>query len=80
MEVTSTPAESSFVKALALLNCKLDFIITYIPNLDIPPKILRGAYQRIFYRKTLFTEKRVSKYGRFFSHNNAGGILKRNLP
>ncbi len=61
MEVISTPAESSFFKALVLLNCKLDFIITYIPNLDIhvPPKILRGAYQRIFQRKTLFSEKRV---------------------
>jgi hypothetical protein len=63
MEVTSTPAEISFFKALALLNCKLDFIFTYIPNLDIPPKILRGAYLRIF-KKTLFYEKRVSKYVR----------------
>ncbi len=45
VEVTSTPAEISFFRALAL---KLDFIFTYIPNLDIPPKILRGAYQRIF--------------------------------
>jgi hypothetical protein len=41
-------SENCIFKALALLNCKLDFIFTYIPNLDIPPKILRGAYQRIF--------------------------------
>ncbi len=39
-------------------------MFTYTPNLDIPPKILRGAYRRIFQRKTLFYEKRVSKYVR----------------
>ena len=48
VEVTSTPAKSSLFKDLALLKCKLEFAITYIPNLDIPPKILKGAYQRIF--------------------------------
>jgi hypothetical protein len=48
VEVTSTPAEMSFFKALALLKFKPNFIFTYIPNLDIPPKILRGAYERMF--------------------------------
>ncbi len=55
MEVTSTPAKSSFFRALALLNCKLDFIITYIPNLDIPPKILRGGLPKhILEKNTVF--------------------------
>jgi hypothetical protein len=48
VEVTSTPAESSFFRALSLLKCTLDFNITYIPILDKPPKILRGDYQNIF--------------------------------
>ncbi len=63
VEVTSTLAESSFFKALALLNCKLDFIITYILNLDIPPKILRGLTKDYFWEKHCFLKKRVPKYG-----------------
>jgi hypothetical protein len=38
-------------RALSLLKLypgALDFNITYIPNLDKPPKILRGGYQNIF--------------------------------
>jgi hypothetical protein len=46
VEVTSTPAESSFFNAIVLL--KLDFNVTYIPNLDKLQKILSEAYQRIF--------------------------------
>ncbi len=41
--VTSTPAESSFFRALALFKLKTDFIITYIPNLYIPPKNFLGG-------------------------------------
>ncbi len=44
MEVTSTPAESSFFKALAL-------------NFE-------GGLPKNIFEKTLFSEKRVSKYGR----------------
>jgi hypothetical protein len=59
VEVTSTPAESSFFRALALQNCKLDFTITYIPNLDIPPKILRGVTKTYFREKHCFLKKAV---------------------
>jgi hypothetical protein len=31
--------------------------IALIPNLDIPPKILRGNYENIFQRKTMFPRK-----------------------
>ncbi len=57
MAVTSTPAESSFFRALALLNCKLDFSITYIPNLYIRPKILRGAAKTYFRENHCFSKK-----------------------
>jgi hypothetical protein len=58
--VTSTPAESSFFRALHCYNCKLDFIITYIPNLYIPPKILRGGLPRhILEKTTVFLKKGV---------------------
>jgi hypothetical protein len=32
-------------------NCKLDLIFTYIPNLDIPPKILRGGLTKEYFRE-----------------------------
>jgi hypothetical protein len=65
VEVTSTPAESSFFRALALLKLQLDLIITYIPNLDIPPNILRGGgFPKHILEKNAVSEKRVSKYGR----------------
>ncbi len=60
VEITSTPAESSFFRALALY-----FIITYIPNLYIPQKILRGGCQDIFKKKTtVFRKKGVEIYRR----------------
>ncbi len=63
MEITSTPAESSFFRALALLNCKRDFIFTDISSLDIPPKMLRGGlktYSREKRKKnTVFVKKGV---------------------
>ncbi len=60
MEVTSTPLESSFFKALALLNCKLDFAITYISNLDIPPKNFeKGLPKNILEKNTVFCKKGV---------------------
>jgi hypothetical protein len=51
VEVTSTPAESSF------------FIFTYIPNLDIPPKILRGATKTYFREKHCFLKKGYRNMG-----------------
>ncbi len=35
-------------------NCKLDLIVTYVLNLDIPPKIFRGVAETYF-RETLFS-------------------------
>jgi hypothetical protein len=60
VEVTSTPGENSFFR---------DFIFTYIPNLDIPPKIFRGAYQEYFREKHCFLKKGVEIWaydGKYF--------------
>jgi hypothetical protein len=60
VEVTSTPAEISFFKALALL--KLDFF-TYIPNLDISLQILRGVSKEYFREKHCFMKKGCRNMG-----------------
>ncbi len=58
VEVTSTPAESSFFRPLHFSNCKVDFILTYVPNLAIPPKILRGLTKEYFREKHCFLKKK----------------------
>jgi hypothetical protein len=63
MEVTSTPEESSFFRALALLKLKLDFIVASSEFRHTSKNFEGGFPKHILEKNTVF-KKRVSKYRR----------------
>jgi hypothetical protein len=68
VEVTSTPTESSFFRAIALLKFQTGLHFHMYSEFRHTSKNFEGGDQKIFLRKTLFSEKRVSNYGRLTVH------------
>jgi hypothetical protein len=64
MEVTSTPAESSFFRALLLLKLYTGLQYHMDSYFRQTSKNFEGGLPKHILEKTLFSEKRVSKYGR----------------
>jgi hypothetical protein len=70
VEVTSTPAENSFFRALSLLKLYVGLQYHIYSSFRQTSKNFEGGLPKHILGKNTFSEKRVSKYGRLTVHTN----------